>query len=63
MEKLVSEPVRAFQVEIAAINAAELKTTNRGRGWYSAAQDRSGRELRLHEIMDELQALTGWKKQ
>jgi hypothetical protein len=63
MEKLVSERVKDFQLEIAAINAEERKIIEKGKGWYSASQDRSRREERLQQIMDELQGLTDWKKQ
>lgn len=62
MDGGIQERVEALRREIAEIqrlNLAYLQTPKPG---FGAMNDYERRELRLKEIMDELESMTDWKK-
>ena len=60
MPKLVSERIKKLREEIAEISEANRTQMHRRDG--GAAADHERRLQRLQEILDELMALTDWKK-
>jgi hypothetical protein len=60
MPRLVSERIKKLREEIAEISEANRTQIRRRDG--GAAADQERRLQRLQEILDELTALTDWKK-
>jgi hypothetical protein len=58
---LISDRVKKLRAEIDTINHANLPCL-KGENSYTQEADRQRRAERLRAIMDELRALTDWKK-
>jgi hypothetical protein len=62
MDEGIHERVEAPRREIAELQKLNLAHLQKPRPDYCAINDHGMREQRLKEIMNELNAMTGWKK-
>jgi hypothetical protein len=62
MQNPVKERIAKLREEIAQLSEANRLYTNGGKKLHGAAADHARRLQRLQEILDELVALTDWKK-
>ncbi|MGA8149512.1 MAG: hypothetical protein WB952_00935 [Terriglobales bacterium] len=62
MDRGIRERVEALRREIAEIQELNLAYSQRARPDALAMSDHERREQRLKEIMEELKAMTDWKK-
>ena len=62
MQNPVKERIAKLREEIAQISEANRLYINGGKKLHGAAGDHTRRLQRLQEILDELVALTDWKK-
>jgi hypothetical protein len=62
MQNPVKERIAKLREEIAQISEANRLYINEGKKMYGAAGEHERRLQRLQEILDELVALTDWKK-
>ncbi len=63
MQTPVKERIAKLRDEIAEISEANRQFVHGGRNKLDATGDHERRLQRLREILDELAALTDWKKQ
>ena len=63
MQTPVKERIARLRDEIAAISEANRQFVRGGRNRLEATGDHERRLQRLREILDELTALTDWRKQ
>ena len=63
MQSSLKERIAKLRDEIAQISEANRLYFQGGRKLFGAAGDHERRRQRLQEILDELAALTDWKKQ
>ena len=62
MQNPVKERTSKLREEIAQLNEADRLYSHGGKKLHGAAGDHERRLQRLQEILDELVALTDWKK-
>ena len=62
MQKSVKERIAKLREEIAQISEVNRQYLHGGKKLHGAAGDHARRLQRLQEILDELVALTDWKK-